>query len=83
MAITVKEAYKKVKPISNDYVLIGCQDFGEFWGFVFSKAPDETFIGGYTTVYKNDGHIDGFSPPQDFDLFEKRKPVPLETFEGL
>lgn len=83
MAITVQDAYKKVKPISGNYVLTGCQDFGEFWGFVFSTAPDEIVLGGYKTVYKNDGHISGFNPATNLDLFDKRKPVPLETFEGL
>jgi len=37
--ITLIEAYKKVKEIPNNNILISCLDFGDFWGFMFCEKP--------------------------------------------
>jgi hypothetical protein len=82
--ITLHEAYLKAKDEGQKYgctLLKACSDYGDFWGFCLWPLIEKELIGiGDITVCKKTGEIGNFYPTMDLDLFEKRKPVPLEQF---
>lgn len=79
----VKQAYAKVKQLSDRNYLIECCDFGEFWGFIFTKdKPNgEPFGGSYDCVHKTTGELFGFNPPDDFEVFDNGVILPLDIFD--
>jgi hypothetical protein len=91
--MTLHEAYLKAKVKAEKMGLphlVGCTDFGDFWGFRFSSLiydenDEHTWVGGggYETVNKQTGEIGNFVPLMDFDLFEKGKPIPIEQFAAV
>ncbi|GBU21345.1 hypothetical protein R80B4_01234 [Fibrobacteres bacterium R8-0-B4] len=88
--ITLHEAYIKAKAVAERkgrYLLNSCDDYGVFWGFLFMPPtydPDnsDSIPNGVSdiTVNKETGEIGVFIPPMDLDLFEKRKPIPIDQF---
>lgn len=77
--IDIEQAYKIAqKSTDNRLRLIQCDEFDTFFGFVFSEHQlGEAFAGTYTTVDKKTGKVGAFSPQDDFDLFDNRKPVDI------
>jgi hypothetical protein len=78
------EAYLKAKSEQEKKgftLLVSCADYGDFWGFYF-RPPTEKEINGISdiTVNKETGEIGYFIPPLDLDVFDKRKPIPVELF---
>jgi len=62
-------------------VLTSCADYGDFWGFCFKPQTDKDINGNaIVTVNKKTEKIGYFIPPMDFDLYDKRKPIPIEQF---
>jgi len=79
--ITVNEAYQIIKKQPNKNYLLKCIDFGGFYGFVFSKRNPSTagpFGGAIDCVDKEDGRVFAFNPFDNFGLFDKGVPIPLE-----
>ena len=82
--ITLHEAYLKAKSDAEKDGLTrlsSCRDYGEFWGFHFIH-PTEKMGDGFadTTINKKTGDLSYFSPPMDFDLWDKAIPIPIEQF---
>jgi hypothetical protein len=86
----LREAFTKAKTVAEregHTLLISCGDYGVFWGFSFmppSYDPDNSYSipngSGEITVNKETGDIGEFTPLMDLDLFDKRKPIPIEQF---
>jgi len=61
--------------------LTECADYGDFWGFDFCPPAKEDINGDtIVTVNKKNGAIRYFVPFADLDLYDKRKPIPIEQF---
>ncbi len=83
MAITIQEAYKKVKALPDHNFFAGAFDLGECWGFSFTAKCGVVEYRPFDVVYKSDGRMGYFNPIQNPKLFKNRKDIPPETFEGL
>jgi len=88
--MTLQEAYLKAKIESEKHgltLLVGCEDYGDFWGFDFAPPnfdednPHTWVIGaGPTTVNKKTGAVEELGSGQAIRLPNGR-PVPIEQFE--
>ncbi|GBU22050.1 hypothetical protein R80B4_01953 [Fibrobacteres bacterium R8-0-B4] len=88
--ITLHEAYLKAKSDAEEdghTLLDTCNDYGDFWGFLFLPPtffddPPNKRPRGFSdvTVNKKTGEIGYFVPHMDFDLFDKRISIPIEQF---
>lgn len=82
--MTLHDAYLKAKDDAkrrNYTLLISCGDYGEFWGFVFRPPTKEELNGvGEITINKMTGEVGYFFPHEDFDLYDKRKSIPITQF---
>ena len=81
--MTVQEAYEIVKKRYPDLVAVECLDFPDFYAFALAEKGREhkAMCGGYITVIKESGKIDGFSPPQDFEAFFAAKSIPIDILK--
>ena len=80
--MTANQAYKAIKERNKGAVCIECQDFGDFYGFVFvpKGTPKGEAIGGaYDTVDKKTGKISTYNPITNLALLDKAVPVDLAT----
>jgi len=90
MIMTLHEAFIEAKTVAERKgrtLLTSCDDYGDFWGFMFMPPtydPNDSYTipngVGDITVNKKTGEIGVFTPLMDFDLFDKRKPIPIEQF---
>jgi len=85
--MTLHDAYIKAKDEAKKSgltVFTACGDYGDFWGFRFwpnGFSLDKPSGGGADiTVNKKTGNIGSFIPTMDLDLFDKRKPIPIDQF---
>ena len=77
--MTVKDASRIVMAHRPNKTIIECLEFPNFYAFamVDKGRENEWFLGGYYTVDKVDGTIDGFSPVDDVDALFAAKPIDL------
>jgi len=82
--ITLHEAYLKAKSerAKKGFTrLVGCLDYGEFWGFMLVHPTNKVGDGlSDITVNKKTGVIGYFIPPMDLDLAKRAVPIPIEQF---
>ena len=77
--MTVKDASRIVTAHRPNKTIIECLEFPTFYAFamVDKGRENELFLGGYYTVDKADGTIDGFSPADDWGALSTAKPIDL------
>ena len=72
--MTAKEAYRLIEKGSGE--LIECCDFGKFFGFIFGEK-DHDFATAYWCIDKETRKQFGFSPFDDFDVYDKGVQIPV------
>jgi len=82
--MTLYEAFLKARDnakADGHALLAECADYGDFWGFDFCPQTEGDINGdAIVTVNKKNGTIRYFVPYADLDLYDKRKPIPIEQF---
>lgn len=76
-----KEAAEIIKRKNEDFVIIDCLEFDDFFAFALTEKgrENELFGGGYDTVSKKDGSTSTFNPVQDFDKFFAAKHIDINS----